>query len=214
MRGLRQGAAVAARVVVRFGSRRSERQVVEVARVVVGAATAARSSATTGRRRGRGPRTGRGELAVTVIARSLLEVDEAVRGDLEGGPLLAVAALELAGLEPALHEDLVALAQAFGRALGAIAPDADPEPVGRLDPLAGLLVLRALVDRDVELGDRTAARRVAHLRIRPEVADDHHLAQGHRRRSSVDRGRCRFALGFVDPLGVVLVLEVLGRREV
>src|SRR5205814_2752804 len=166
------------------------------------------------RRTRRRRRTGRREVAVALLARTLLEVDEAVSGQLEGRPLLAVAALELAGLEATLDEDLVAFAQILGGALGAIAPDADTEPVGRLDPLVGLLILRALVDRDVELGDRSTARRVAHLGIRAEVADDHHLAQGHRGAPSVDGGRSRFGLGLVDPFGDILVVLVLGRREI
>ena len=64
-----------------------------------------------------------------------------VGGDIERRPLLAVLTLELAGPESALDEDAVALAEVLGGALGAVAADADPEPVGLLDPLAGLLVL-------------------------------------------------------------------------
>ena len=67
-------------------------------------------------------------------------------------------ALELAGPEAALDEDAVALAQLLGGPLGAVTEDADAEPVGLLDPLAGLLVLGALVDRDAELGHRPAGR--------------------------------------------------------
>src|SRR4029079_7048053 len=126
--------------------------------------------------------------AFTVLAGAFLEVHDAVGRDLERRPLLAVAALELAGLEATLDEHAVALAQVFRGPLGAVAPDADPEPVGLLDPLPGLLVLRALVDRDVELRHGPAVGRVPHLRIRAQVADDHRLAQRHRR-PSVDRGR-------------------------
>ncbi len=106
--------------------------------------------------------TAEGTLVVAVTA---LEVDDGIGRDLQGRALLAVAALELAGLEATLDEDLVALAQALGDPLGAVTPDADAEPVGLLDPLAGLLVLGALVDGDVELGHRAIARRVAHLRV-------------------------------------------------
>ena len=95
-----------------------------------------------GRRRAGEPAGRRGERAAAlVVADARLEADDVVGGDLQRGPLLAVAALELAGPEAALDEDAVALAELLGGALGAIAPDADPEPVGRLDPLAGLLVL-------------------------------------------------------------------------
>src|SRR5712671_2941979 len=128
---------------------RSERKVVELGVVEVSAAPAAgragrRTTGGTGAR-SRGRRSG--ELALAVLARSLLEVDDAVGSDLERGPLLAVPALEFPCLEATLDEDLVALAERLGGTLGAIAPDADPEPVGRLDPLTGLLVLRALVHR-------------------------------------------------------------------
>src|SRR5688572_12497599 len=105
----------------------------------------------------RGPTEG-----ALVVARTSLEVHDRVGCDLQGGPGLAVTALEGAGLEATLHEDLVALAQGLGHPLGAVTPDADAEPVGLLDPLARLLVLRALVDRHVELGHRAVARRVAH----------------------------------------------------
>ena len=47
-------------------------------------------------------------------------------------PLLAVLALELAGLEAAVDEDLVALPKLVRRALGTVAEDADPIPVGAL----------------------------------------------------------------------------------
>src|SRR6185503_15877491 len=154
----------------------------------------------------------RSELALALFAVPLLEVHEAVGGDLEGGPLLPVATLELAGLEATLDEDAVALAEVLRGALGAIAPDADPEPVGRLDPLAGLLVLRALVHGDVELGDRSPARRVPHFGIGAQVADDHDFAEGHRPCSSVDGGRSRLTLGFVDPLGDIVEVFLVVRR--
>src|SRR6478672_8403039 len=114
-----------------------------------------------------------------VVARPLLEADDVVGGDVQRGSLLAVLALELAGAEAALDEDAIALAELFRGALCAIAEDAHPEPVGLLDPLTGLLVLGALVDRHAELRDRPAGRRVAHLRIAPEIADDHDLAERH-----------------------------------
>ena len=82
-------------------------------------------------------RAGEGAL---VVARSLLEADDVVGGQVERRPLLAVLALELAGPEAALDEDPVALAELLGGALGAIAEDADAEPVRVLGPLAGLLV--------------------------------------------------------------------------
>ena len=75
-----------------------------------------------------------------LVADAGVEADDVVGGDLEGGPLLAVLGLVLAGPEAALDEDLVALAELLGRPLGAVAPDDDAEPVGLLGPLAGLLV--------------------------------------------------------------------------
>src|SRR6478736_6436190 len=150
----------------------SEGKVVEVGVVHVANKTAATRGAGWGAGRDR-----RGELAaVTVLAGALLEVHDAVGRDLERRPLLAVAAFELARLEAALDEHAVALAQVLRGPLGTVAPDADPEPVGLLDPLPGLLVLRALVDRDVELRHGPAAGRVPHLRIGAQVPDDHHLA--------------------------------------
>src|ERR1700675_1422313 len=197
---------------------RSERKVVELGVVEVPAAPAP-AAGRAGRRttsgaaaRSRGRRSG--ELALALLARSLLEVDDAVGRDLERSPLLAVPALELAGLEATLDEDLVALAEGLGGALGTIAPDADPEPVGRLDPLAGLLVLRALVHRDVELGDRSTVRRVAHLGVSAQVADDHRLAECHLS-ASINRGRSRLGLGLVDPFrGVEVVFVLVGGRQV
>src|SRR6187402_709835 len=117
----------------------SEGKVVEIG--VVHPA-AARSVGRTGRGAGRDRPAGLELAAVTVLAGPLLEVHDAVGRDLERRPLLAVAALELAGLEATLDEHAVALAQVFRGPLGAVAPDADPEPVGLLDPLPGLLVLR------------------------------------------------------------------------
>ena len=73
-----------------------------------------------------------------------LEADDVVGDHVQGRSLLAVLALELAGLEAALDEDLVALAQVLGGTLGPVAEDADAEPVGALfDPatLAVWLVL-------------------------------------------------------------------------
>src|SRR5262249_25614221 len=124
----------------------------------------------------RAPGGGGAERALLVAGASL-EADDVVGRDLERDPLLAVATLELAGAEAALDEHAVALAQVLRRPLGTVAPDGDPEPVGRLHPFAGLLVLRALVDRDAELGHRAAVGRVAHLGIAPEVADNHRLRE-------------------------------------
>src|SRR3990172_1896847 len=103
--------------------------------------------------------------------------------------------------------------EVVGGALRAVSPDADPEPVRGLDPLAGLLVLRGLVDGDAELGHGPPVRRVAQLRVTAEVADDLDLAEGHRSASSVDGGRGRFALGFVDPLPDLFLILVLDGRE-
>ena len=105
-----------------------------------------RATATAARHRRRRRRRARGRgagEAGLVLARPALEADDVVGGHVERGPLLAVLALELAGPEATLDEDAVALAELLGGALGAVAEDADAEPVGLLDPLAGLLVLGA-----------------------------------------------------------------------
>ena len=70
----------------------------------------------------------------------------------------AVLALELAGLEAALDEDAVALAELLGGALGAVAEDADAVPVGALVDPATLAVGLAVADRDAELGHGLAVR--------------------------------------------------------
>src|SRR5262249_36101186 len=101
-------------------------------------------------------------------------------------------------------------------ALAAVTPDADPEPVGGLDPLAGLLVLRRLVDRDREARHGPPVRGVAKLGVAPEVADDLDLAQRHLLDSrSVDRGRSRLALRLVDPLATIILffLVLRGRKR-
>jgi hypothetical protein len=121
----------------------SEREVVQLG-VVKTAATATATWRCAGGRPAGGRR---GELALALFSNALLQIHERVRGDLERGPLLAVAALELPSLEASLDEDAIALAEILGRAFGAIAPDADPEPVGRLDPLAGLLTLNWVTGR-------------------------------------------------------------------
>ena len=106
-----------------------------------GRATATAGAAAAGRA-GAGRRAGERRRHPRAAAR--VEADDVVGGHVERGPLLAVLALELAGPEATLDEDAVALAELLGGALGAVAEDADAEPVGLLDPLAALLVLGLL----------------------------------------------------------------------
>ena len=106
-----------------------------------------------------------GEGAV-IVATLAVEADDVVGGHVKRGALLAVVALELAGLEATLDEDAVALAELLGGTLGTIAEDADAVPVGALVHPAALAVGLAVADRDAELGDRTAGRGVAHLQDR------------------------------------------------
>ncbi len=119
----------------------SEGKVVEVGVV----SRWARSPATTtageaaGGTRARAGGGGCPDEARLVVAWALLEADDVVGGHVQRRPLLAVLTLELAGSEAALDEDTVALAELFRGTLGAITEDADAEPVGLLDPLAGLL---------------------------------------------------------------------------
>ena len=65
-----------------------------------------------------------------------LEGLDARKSDLDRAPLLAVVALVLAHAELTLGEDLVALAEPLGGALGGLVPELHPEPLGLLDPLA------------------------------------------------------------------------------
>src|SRR4029079_17400514 len=125
-----------------------EGQLVDFAVVeAAGSVGAARARAAGGRTAGR--RAGEGALGLL----ALVEAHHGVRRDLERDALLAVLGLVLAGPEPAVDEHAIALAEVLRGALGAIAPDAHPEPVRGFDPLAGLLVLGGLVDGHAELGD-------------------------------------------------------------
>src|SRR6185437_12025167 len=118
------------------------------------AARAARSARSAAGRSGArrsliGPRL---EARVAVVAWSWIERRDGVRDELRRVPLLAALILPLAGLEPAFHVHLAALAQVLGGALGKRAPGDHPEPLGLLLPVA-VLVLVVAVDRDGELGD-------------------------------------------------------------
>src|SRR5919201_6566245 len=121
----------------------------------------------------------RGRLAEpSLLAGAPLEVDDASEAQLEARPLLAVVALVLARPELALGVGLVALAELFGGALSCLVPDLDPQPERLLDPLP-VRSATVAVDRDPQVRDRLAARRVAQFGVRAEVADDHHLVERH-----------------------------------
>src|SRR5690349_18201255 len=124
----------------------SEGQVVELGVVKATTATAA-----TGSSRGSG-RSGRREVAIAVLTGLALEGDHVVGRDLERRPVRAVLRVVFARPEATLDEDAIPLPELLGGALGAVAPDRDPEPVGALvRPLAGLRIAAAMGDRDAEL---------------------------------------------------------------
>src|SRR5262249_23980796 len=79
-------------------------------------------------------------------------------------------------LQAALDVDLAALGDQLVAGLGQLVPGHDVEPLG----LVALLVVRrgpAPADRDRERGDGRPVRRVAHLGVAADVADDHDLVQ-------------------------------------
>ncbi len=80
----------------------------------------------------------------------------------------------LARLQPALDVDRAALLQVLARDLRLAAEQDDAVPLGAFLLLAAL-VLPLLGRRDVEVGDRIAAGRVARLRIAAQVAEQDHL---------------------------------------
>ena len=76
--------------------------------------------------------------------------------------------------------------------------------------------LRALVDGDAELGHGLAGGRVAHLRVAPEIADDHDLAERHvvTSRQSMAAGAASLSDSSMNSPGIVLVLLVETGRQV
>ena len=112
-----------------------------------------------------------------------VEADDVVGGDVERGPLLAVVALVFAGLEATLDEDRLPL-----RSCSAARSARSPKMLTRNQSVpsstqppwpSGLLWLTATVNwvTGPAVGD------VAHLRVAAQVADEHDLAERHRRAS-------------------------------
>ena len=121
------------------------------------------------------------------------EHQKALRLDLGGVPLVAVAVGPLAGLQVTLDVDLAALAKVLAGDLGLLAPHHDAVPLGTFLSLARL-VGPLLGGRHREVRDRGAALGVTHLRIASEIADQHHLVQaGHGKFSSGGKSRPREA---------------------
>src|SRR5580765_6361663 len=90
--------------------------------------------------------------------------------------LLAVLALPVTRLQPALDEDLAALVQVLAARLRLLAPHHDGEEARLLAPLARLGAVVA-VHRQPQVGHRGAARRVTKLRGTREVSDQQYLVQ-------------------------------------
>src|SRR5437762_3972358 len=162
----------------------SEGNVVDVHEwLVAGGRTARRRLRAGSRRTGLHGYIGHPSAAEALTRLAALQGLDAVRANLDARALLAVLALPFAGAQPAFGVDLVPLAQLLGSALGGLVPDLDVEPLRLLLPLA-VGALEVVVHRDAQVGHGLSARRVAQLRIGAEVADDHHLVQGHRGVSS------------------------------
>ena len=159
-----------------------------------------------------------GERATLLVADAGVEADDVVGGDLQGGPLLAVLGLVLAGAEAALDEDLVALAELLRGPLGAIAPDGDAVPVGpvvrptRRSAGRGSRWLTATLNSVT--GRPLGVYRISGSRPRlPMIMTFANAIAGSSR--SVDGRGSGLALGLVDLLDDhVVQLLVLGGREV
>src|SRR5918998_91012 len=121
-------------------------------------------------------------LLPTLTARMLLIGPPAhelqVVGDhLQAGPRLALLVGPRSGLQSTIDVDFGALAQVLGEPFRLLAEEGRPHPLGPVLPLA-FGTPSAIVAGDVHLQERLAARRVAQLRIRTEVADHAGLEHG------------------------------------
>src|SRR4029453_4408189 len=104
-------------------------------------------------------------------------------------PLGAVLRLPLTPVEAAVDGDRAALREVLCAALALVAPDGDVEVVGLVAPLARGRVLLAGVDRDAELADGGAARRVPELRVLGQVPNENAAVDvGHYSSSSAAPG--------------------------
>src|SRR5262249_59480868 len=105
-----------------------------------------------------------------------------LRDDLGDVALLAFLVVVLAAADGALDEDLPAFREVLATALGLLPPHDDVVPLGAVLALA-LLIGPLLGGREREARDGTTARREAELRVLPEISDQHHLVERHRRTS-------------------------------
>src|SRR5205085_7011981 len=116
-------------------------------------------------------RTGRHELVRGLAGRIGAAAEElhGVGDDLDRLALGAVLRLPLAPFEAPVDRHRAALCEVLRAVLALVAPDRDVEVVRLLRPLAGGAVLAARVDGEPEAADRSAARRVAQLRVAREI---------------------------------------------
>src|SRR6185369_16045388 len=128
----------------------------------------------------RARRRGAAALAVvvaTTAAHALAAAEQLhlVRDDLGGVVVLAFLVLPLARLQAALDVDRTALLQVFAGDLRQAVVEDHAVPFGLFLLLAALPVLPVARGGDADVAHRGAARRVAHLGIAAEVADDDDL---------------------------------------
>src|SRR6185503_4360421 len=108
------------------------------------------------------------------------EQGDPVRFNLRRVSLVAVLVVPLAGLQATLDVDLLALRQVLLQALHLLAPQDDAVPFGFFLALPALVVPH-LGCRKVQRRDRSAAWRVAKLRIAPQIAhEDDFVHASHR----------------------------------
>src|SRR6185436_7658786 len=102
--------------------------------------------------------------------------------------LLPVLAFPVARLQSAFHEDLAALVEVLAARLGLLAPHHHREEADFF-PLLPALRRIVPVDRQPQVRDRGAARRVTELRGTREIADQEHFVQAcHQPTSSTTSG--------------------------
>src|SRR5260221_8019740 len=98
-----------------------------------------------------------------------------VAADLGRVAVLAFLVLPFARAQAALDIDLRALLQILARHLGEAPEERDAMPFGRFLHLAARLVLPLVGGGDTDVDDRLAARQIARLWIRSQIADDDDL---------------------------------------
>ena len=115
--------------------------------------------------------------AATVALATAAEELHRVGHDLDRLALVSFGSLPLTPLEPSVHGHRPALREVLRAPLPLVAPHGDVEVVGLVRPLTGL-VLAPRVDRESQVADGRAGRRVAQLGILGQVADEHDAIDG------------------------------------